>query len=49
MNHDHIERERFPKITKKYETEARKSFSVSLDSMVKAITQKMVKIKKVKK
>lgn len=49
MNHDHIERERFPQITKKYETEVRKSFSVSLHSMVESITKKMVDIKKVKK
>lgn len=49
MNHDHIERERFPKVTKKYEDEMRKTFSATMKMTLDSITKKMVGFKKEKK
>lgn len=47
--HDHIERERFPKVTKQYENTMKKTFSVTMKKTVDSIAKKMVEFKKEKK
>jgi len=44
----HIERERYPKVTRGYENDMRKSFNTVINNSVAYITKKMVDMKKSK-